>query len=380
MLDRKMFLTHLGSINGKADGNRINLSEDDKGLYTPEAIRASNKTGKSMVLGKDGKLYELGADPTRALPGSALYNQSAARTTNTTSGTQTGPRYLPSAPPTVYPDELYQEPTPHKMSKYVKIGDGPMAYWKRRVDVHPHGDNYGHYEYRPPSRPMGGDSSIGYVVMNNPFSPEGYSSFRNYDDAQRGYKEIMKQWNDDMIRRTRNASRQQDIDVNRDIEREMRDADEPTIGVKRTMVDTWIQPEDGLGGPIKVKVPYAYTMQPEDKVRMRTNMLDPELQRLYRSQFEFDHPDDTPVAHNKRVDDEIRRMQEPNIDIRQPPILPSFGDSPDPRELFPDEFTGPFERPHSGGGAWWGEPKPKVNPSLNKMSSSANRRNSGFWA
>jgi hypothetical protein len=345
MFDRKMFLTHLGSINGKADGNRINLSEDDKGLYAPEAIRASNKTGKTMVLGKDGKLYPQGADPTRAQPGSAT----SSGTASTTSRTQRGFSPLPSAPPIVYPDELYQEPTPNKVDKYVKIGDGPMAYWKRRVDVHPQGDNYGYSEYKGPRRPIGGHD---YWTVPDDIIPD--RSFKTHGEAMKAYRDASKVWGADMSRRTLDAARQQDIDVNRDIEREMRDADEPTIRVRPVMTDIWIQPEEGLGGPIRVQKP---------KMTMGTFKTSPEPRSTYAPEM---------------IDDEGR----PVSSIPKPTGKIGIPHDPryvDPRELFPDEFTGPFVRPHPQ------QIKPsdmRSNdmPYLDRMSSSAGRKNSEFWA
>lgn len=56
----------------------VNLFEFGRGRRSRAAQREAERTGRGeMVTGRDGKQYPLGADPTRAQPGSALANQPA---------------------------------------------------------------------------------------------------------------------------------------------------------------------------------------------------------------------------------------------------------------------------------------------------------------
>lgn len=328
MFDKKMFLTHLKTIDGKADGNRINLQEDDKGQYAKEAIRATQKTGKQMVLGKDGKLYPLGADPTRAQPGSPLYSKKETKKPQSKSSDLPVDEYgyadpskirpipmmppPPPPPPETHPSELYKEPVPDYTNQYIKMGKGPMAYWRRREDF----DQYGN-------------------VLS------GYSQSRS--KAYKSGGESQKMYDEDVIRRTIEAARLADIEVNKQIEKEMKDEREPIMRVRPVMADTWIQPEDGLGGPIKVRrlkqTPFSEPYDDVENVRVRSAD-----ERTRARKGRYLEPRSTFAP--KMTDDEGRPVSTlPQTKGKEG--IPHDPRYVDPRELFPNEFTGPFDRPRS---------------------------------
>lgn len=344
MFDRKMFLTHLGSINGKADGNRVNLTEAPLPTAWDNADKYTNP-GDVLPQWTDR------APPEKWKNYYALLNGTYVLRADMDPETRSSFKR----------PELQQPLTPKRAKyqgtamPYEHLEDPDNEGWIIKTDRDGLQTRVKNTKYKGHDRiitvdPDGRvDDQIRYGTgWKTPEEVKDLES-RGYNPYKYDYSKVPTHFNPDL----------QTFDQSSELRRATK------------------------AGQMNRQAEYERNMTDyEDSVRNKTDELfGTRMDALTRSNLRREREQEYRETL-KKTRDSLRwnyPWSKESIDAKVKEYVDKSRPTVDPRELFPDEFTGPFVRPHPQ------IIKPDYKPSndmpyLDRMSSSAGRKNSEFWA